>query len=63
MSDIGVLKMATISDIHLLPMYDPEREGFCWYNHETSDVVANFGRMNCDTPEILMEVALSRLAD
>ena len=54
--------MASISDIHLMPMYDPKANGYCWPANDRSDTVAHFGRLGCDIPEILVRTVFKRMA-
>jgi 3',5'-cyclic AMP phosphodiesterase CpdA len=53
------LKMASISDIHFTADFDPTvnaGSGYCRVGGGDSkaDLVANFGRMGCDAPELLV---------
>jgi hypothetical protein len=53
------LKMASISDIHFYTDFDPTvnaGSGFCKIvgGDSKADLVANFGRMGCDAPELLV---------
>lgn len=54
------IKMASISDIHLFPMYDPNysNDNYCWPNSGSNkmDPPATFGQYLCDPPVDMVEV-------
>lgn len=62
------IKMASISDIHLMPMYYPygKNDAYCWPPSDPDtphdlDPPAYFGQFLCDPPTELVEVMFSKL--
>jgi 3',5'-cyclic AMP phosphodiesterase CpdA len=60
------LKMATISDIHLFPRYNPlraSRPDYCW-DYSAADLLpqpAYFGQFKCDPPELLVRTMFDKI--
>jgi hypothetical protein len=59
------LKMASLSDIHYFPDYDimSSASSYCWPGDQSDETVANFGRYGCDSPEALIDLVLSKMAE
>ena len=64
--DSRVLKMATVSDLHLMPMFDPYRssDGYCWpgSGSQVLDTPAFFGQFGCDPPTETVTLLFSKLS-
>ncbi len=60
------LKIATLSDLHLFPFYEPttaSRPGYCWPNSGAAllDQPAYFGQFGCDPPELLVRTMFEKM--
>lgn len=60
------LKMASISDLHMMPMYDPLRssDAYCWPDSGSIPLAepAYFGQYSCDPPTETVRALLSKLS-
>jgi sphingomyelin phosphodiesterase acid-like 3 len=55
--------MASLSDIHFFPDYNTMGSKYCWPDEPSADIVANFGRFGCDSPEVLVRTVLSKMVE
>ena len=63
-----IVKFLHVSDIHLDPFYNPSKDvdTYCHSfegSNDTADYKAPYGRIGCDSPELLWESTLSAMKE